>query len=85
MGVAVEIWKEGIFGIGCLTMSLMLSLGLVSKNGAHGTQQGRSGPRKKKSVKWLGWVRVCKNPAQTQPVAIPNTNKYLILRKNFGP
>jgi len=31
LGVAVEIWKEGIFGIGCLVVGLMLSLGLVSK------------------------------------------------------
>ena len=31
LGVAVEIWKEGIFGIGCLAVCLMLSLWLVSK------------------------------------------------------
>ena len=31
LGVAVDIWKERIFGIGCLAVGLTLSLGLVSK------------------------------------------------------
>ena len=30
LGVAMEIWKEGNFEIGCLAVGLMLSLGLVS-------------------------------------------------------
>ena len=30
LGVAVEIWKEGNFEIGCLVVGLMLSLVLVS-------------------------------------------------------
>ena len=57
MGVALEIWKEGIFGIGCLAMGLMLSLGLVSKKlpfwlgltGPVEPSRGGFGPWKKKN------------------------------------
>ena len=92
MGVALEIWKEGIFGIGCLAMGLMLSLGLVSKKlpfwlgltGPVEPGRGEFGPRKKKirlvnrlSPGRGSWptsrVRLCKNLAQTRPIAIPIT------------
>ena len=66
----MEIWKEGIFGIGCLAVGLMLSLGLVSKkasflvglNGAHGARRGRVRALEKnpfsKQTKFGSWALV---------------------------